>query len=64
MSFSFTVDSAVRGHHIYSWMTLSCEAEPNNIHDPYAVAIKRTNDKVIIGHVPRKVSAVCSLFLR
>ena len=71
MSLSFTVDSAIRGHHIYKtiWMpqldeTLSCEAEPGNIHNPYAVAVKRTSDNTIVGHVPRKVSAVCSLFLR
>ena len=71
MSLSFTVDSAIRGHHIYKtiWTpqldeTLSCETEPGNIHDPYAVAVKRTSDNTIVGHVPRKVSAVCSLFLR
>uniref|UniRef100_A0A1X7UCZ9 Ubiquitin-like protease family profile domain-containing protein n=1 Tax=Amphimedon queenslandica TaxID=400682 RepID=A0A1X7UCZ9_AMPQE len=43
---------------------LSYEAESNSIHDPYPVAIKRTSDRVTVGHVPRKVSAVCSLFFR
>ena len=37
---------------------LSCEREPTNSRDRYAVAVK--TDGVAIGHLPRKVSARCS----
>ena len=47
MSTSFSVDSAIRGHHIYKeiWTPfvaeiLSWKVEPGNIHDPYATATK------------------------
>lgn len=68
---SFTTDSVIRGHHIYKsiWTTqineiLTCEVETGNIHDVYAVAVKRTTDLVTVGHVPRKISPVCCHFLR
>ena len=41
---------------------LVCEREPHNSHDRYAVAVKRMG--IIIGHLPRKLSKQCSLFLR
>ena len=41
---------------------LACEREPKNAADRYAVAVKK--DGTIIGHLPRKVSGVCSLFVR
>jgi hypothetical protein len=66
--FSFAAES---GHHIYKnvWTPqlhekLSCEVEPGNIFDPYAVAVKITWDNATVGHVPRKISAVCRMFLR
>ena len=44
------------------WGTVSCKKEEYNIHDPYCVGvIDRGN--VTVGHVPRAISAVCSLFL-
>ena len=59
----------VRGYHVYQdiWSAsvgevLPCEREPANSTGRYAVAV--TKDGVIIGHLPRKVSRVCSLFLR
>ena len=65
----FSIDSCVRGHHVYEavWSpqfgeTLSCHLEFGNIMDPYAVSILKA-DK-IVGHVPRKISAFCHLFLR
>ena len=33
-----------------------------NYRDPFAVAVVRSG--VILGHVPRKISSVCSMFLR
>lgn len=59
----------IRGHHIYKdiWEAaigehLACEGENANNHDHYAVAVLK--DRTIVGHLPRKVSRVCSLFLR
>ena len=43
---------------------LSCIREPSNVCDPYAVAITKPDSSMIVGHVPRKMSAICSLFLR
>ena len=39
-----------------------CFQESGNPHDTYTVVIKKGN--LVVGHVPRKISAVCSLFLR
>ena len=39
-----------------------CERELRNAKDRHAVAVKK--DGTVIGHLPRKVSRVCSLFLR
>ena len=36
--------------------------EKNNRHDPFAVVVIK--DNTIVGHVSRKLSAICSLFLR
>ena len=59
----------VRGYHVYKaiWTAsvgepLICERVPENASDRYAVAVKK--EGTIIGHLPRKVSRVCSLFLR
>ena len=41
---------------------LGCKLEPTNTEDPYAVAVVRRS--TVVGHVPRKISAACSLFLR
>ena len=41
---------------------LACEREPHNVEDRYAVAVKK--DEAIIGHLPRNLSRVCSLFIR
>ena len=41
---------------------LECDREPENSCDRYTVAVKRSG--VVIGHLPRKISRVCSLFLR
>ena len=66
---TFSWTSNIRGYHVYQeiWVAsegevLSCMREVGNIQDPFAVAIKKSSTTV--GHVPRKVSAVCSMFLR
>ena len=63
------IPCCVQGYHVYKeiWTavigeTLSCTREPDNANDRYAVAVLK--DGMIIGHLPRKISKVCSLFLR
>ena len=56
------LESTVRGYHVYCWDTtvreiLPCVAESSNSSDGFAVTVMR-ND-VVIGHVPRNVSAAC-----
>ena len=64
----FCVESCVRGYHIYKdiWEAsigeeLPCQRESGNRADPFAVAVVRSG--VTVGHIPRKISSVCS-FLR
>lgn len=67
-STSFTMDSCMRGFHIYKevWEPteelLTCSREPSNVHDPYAVSMK-TRENVIVGHVPRVISSLCNIFI-
>ena len=65
----FTCDSVICGYHIYkdiweasSGQVFPCLRESGNAFDPFAVSVMRHSD--IIGHVPKKISATCSLFLR
>ncbi len=41
---------------------LPCSTELHNLRNPFAVAIQK--DSMIVGHVPRLISAACSTFLR
>ena len=41
---------------------LSCVQEMSNRFNPFAVAIKK--DSIVVEHMPRKISAICFLFLR
>ena len=66
---SYSISLMVRGFHVYRdiWDVeegeiLNCIREISNPHDPYAVAVVK--NAVTVGHVPRKISALCSLFLR
>ena len=63
------VDSCIQGYHVFKsiWNPttgeeLNCVRERTNTEDPYAVAVIRRS--AVVGHVPRKMSAVCTLFLR
>lgn len=63
-------DSCIRGYHVYKniWTpslgeTLICELEFGNVHDPYAVAVKKASAGTI-GHIPRNISALCHFFMR
>ena len=74
MAFTFYVDSMIRGYHEYMMIwsdpivgeELCCEREPGNSSDPYAVAVKKqiSGEDKIVGHVPRKISTICSIFIR
>ena len=62
--------SCVRGYHVYQsvWDAaigeiLTCEREPSNSQDRYAVAVKKEGSS-IVGQLPKNVSRACSLFLR
>lgn len=59
----------VRGYHVYQdiWDAivheeLACARELDNLRDPFAVAVVKSRQTV--GHVPKKISSVCSLFLQ
>lgn len=69
MAASFGFASCVRGYHVYQeiWAategeTLLCSRETRSREDPFAVAVMKSGE--IVGHVPRSLSCVCSLFLR
>ena len=64
----FCVESCVRGY-IYKdiWEAsvgeeLPCQRESGNRAYPFAVAVVRSG--ITVGHIPRKISSVCSFFLR
>ena len=73
-SASFVIDTAIREYHVYKdiWPNpvdeeqLTCECEVGNSHKPLAVAIKKLIDgsNMIVGHVPRCMSPLCSVFIR
>ena len=65
----YTVKSCVRAYHVYKdiWEAsideeLICVRETSNAKDPFAVAVVK--NEVIVGHIPKKISSVCSLFLK
>ena len=39
-----------------------CEREIGNVVDRYAVAAKN-DSRITVGHLPRKISRICSIFL-
>ena len=68
-------DTCVRGFHVYKdvWRPvigeeLRCQREEDNPRDPYAVAVTKSRTGVVgmkvVGHVPRYLSTLCSLFIR
>ena len=63
------ISLVIRGHHIYKdvWepihgQILQCARERSNRFNPFAVSI--VNSDEIMGHVPRRISAACALFLQ
>lgn len=73
MSSGFVVHSVIRGHHIYKaiWEPvigeeLNTERETGNPHDPLSVAVTKLlrEERRTVGHLPRRISPLCSAFLR
>ena len=69
MDHEFSVQAMVRGYHIYQsiWDAacdgelLNCERQLGNPHDISAVAVKKGS--IVVGHVPRVISIICSIFI-
>ena len=66
----FHLQSCVRGYHVYGehWSAflgeeLTCQREIGNVLDRYAIAVKKDTGE-IVGHVPKKISRICSWFLQ
>ena len=64
------IDCCIRGFHFYQeiWNPvigehLSCEREPRNAVDRYAVATVR-GDGAVVSHLPKKISTMISFFIR
>ena len=69
--YSFSMTAAVRGFHVYKdvWEptigeVLLCKRDVGNRYDTFAVAIKRNDSSEVVGHVPRFLSSICSIFIR
>ena len=70
----FSVESMIHGYHKYKSIwdnpsigeSLICKREVGNCYDTHAVAIKKNieGDIKTVGHIPRKISAICSIFIR
>ena len=69
---SFSLEAMVRGYHVYRsvWEAaigeeLMCVREVGNRTDPYAVAVvKPQSGELTVGHLPRKISSLCSTFIK
>ena len=74
MACTFYIESMARGYHEYksvwenpvSGEELNCTRDIGNSHDPMAVSILKEIDgaTIVVGHVPRRISALCSVFIR
>ena len=64
---NFGVESMVCGYHCYSliWNAvieeIFCKLELNNPEDKFAVSVCQR--ETTVGHVPRRISSICSSFL-
>jgi len=46
----------------YEMKVLACQRETGNTHDPFAMKVMKCGS--IVGHLSKKISSTCSLFLR
>ena len=70
-TYAFSLKSVVRGYHEYetnpfNGEVLLCAREIGNSCDSQAVAVKKEIDHMlqVVGHVPRRTSSICSIFIR
>ena len=68
-SHNYEISSMVRGYHQYRsiWNAIDGEELPyrvelSNPHDLFAVAVCKS--EIVVGHIPKKISSICSSFLR
>ena len=66
---TYKMEAMIRGYHVYTTVwdaqigeELYCARETGNIRDPYVVAVKIAD--LTVGHIPVKISALCSLLLQ
>ena len=66
---SFSVEAVVRGYRAYKdiWAAvygeeLPCKREAGNRVDAFAMVVIK--DGTVVGHILKKISSVCSLYLR
>ena len=72
MARSFSMETAVRGYHVYSsvWNArcgevLYCERELDNPEDEFAVAVKLQDlSQTTVGYLPREISRLAWHFMR
>ena len=69
MSHTWNFPCCIRGYHVYQTIwevrigeVLTCCREANNAKDRYAVCVLKNDE--IVGHLPKKVSKLFSLFIR
>ena len=67
-SYTFEFQEFITGHHVYKdvWTPfhgekLSCESQPDNFYDKYAVKVVKNTETV--GHVPRAISPYITYIL-
>ena len=65
---SCVVEAMIRGYNEYQsiWEAevgenLTCVREPSNVRYPCAVAVTKPESSTIVEHIPRKMSAICSV---
>ena len=61
----FSTDSVIRGHHVYKdvWTPVIDECASVNLEIlGFAVSVIKEST-IIVGHLPHKISAICSMFL-
>ena len=66
---SVSLGSCIRGFHEYQaiWKPINgeelyCCRENGNTSDPYTISVMKGRE--VVGHVPRKISRMCAVFLR
>ena len=64
---SLSLSSMVRGYHKYKVVRVAtlgerllCQREDGNLHYLFSVAMVKNG--YVVGHVPKKISTMCSLF--